>query len=92
MVIDFKKVKHQFDTITVNCKELELVSSAKVLGVTISNSLQWVDHINNVIKKANKRLYFLVLLKRADVPARDIINFYNTCIRPVLEYSLNSKD
>jgi hypothetical protein len=86
MVIDFKKVKHQFDTITVNCKELELVSSAKVLGVTISNSLQWVDHINNVIKKANKRLYFLVLLKRADVPARDIINFYNTCIRPVLEY------
>ena len=32
------------------------------------------------------RLYFLVLLKRADVPARDIISFYNTCIRPVLEY------
>jgi hypothetical protein len=24
-------VKHQFDTITVNCKELELVSNAKVL-------------------------------------------------------------
>jgi hypothetical protein len=43
MVIDFKKEKHQFDTITVNCKELELVSSAKVLGVTISNSLQWVN-------------------------------------------------
>ncbi|CAB4003563.1 Hypothetical predicted protein, partial [Paramuricea clavata] len=55
MVIDFKKVKLMFDTITVNCKELELVSSAKVLGVTISNSLQWVDHTNNVIKKANKR-------------------------------------
>ena len=38
------------------------------------------------IKKANKRLYFLVLLKRAGVNPRDIINFYCTVIRPVLEY------
>ena len=42
--------------------------------------------MNDVIKKTNKRLYFLILLKRAHVPARDIINFYFTCIRPVLEY------
>lgn len=35
--------------------------------------------------KENKRLYFIILLKRANVPARDI-NFYCTCIRPVLEY------
>jgi hypothetical protein len=55
----------QFDAITINSKELELVSSAKVLGVIISSSLQWVDHVNEVINKANKRLYFLILLKRA---------------------------
>ncbi len=55
MVIDFKRQKQQFDAITINSKELELVSSAKVLGVIISSSLQWVDHINEVIK-ANKRL------------------------------------
>jgi hypothetical protein len=78
--------KQQFDAITINSKELELVSSAKVLGVIISSSLQWVDHVNEVIKKANKRLYFLILLKRANVPACDIVNFYCTVIRPVLEY------
>ena len=33
MIIDFTKEKHQFDTITVDSQELELVSSAKVLGV-----------------------------------------------------------
>ena len=38
------------------------------------------------IKKANKRLYFIVLLKRANVPLSDIVNFYCTVIRPVLEY------
>ena len=42
--------------------------------------------ISDVIKKANKRMYFLILLKRANVPAHDIICFYLTCIRPVLEY------
>lgn len=31
-------------------------------------------------------MYFLTLLKRANVPAHDIICFYRTCIRPVLEY------
>ena len=40
MIIVFTKEKHQFDTITVNSQELELVSSPKVLGFTISNSLQ----------------------------------------------------
>ena len=33
-------------------------------------------------------MFFLMLLKRAKVPARDIISFYLTCIRPgpILEY------
>ena len=58
----------------------------KLLGVTITNTLQWNCHVLDVIQKANKRIYFLILLKRANVPAHDIICFYLTCIRPVLEY------
>ena len=41
----------------------------------------------NIIKKANKHLYFIVQLKRAKDPEQDIITFYVTCVRPVLEYS-----
>ena len=62
MIVDFKKVKHQLKTIIINSKELKLVSSAKILGVMVSNSLEWIDHVNYVVKKANKRLYFLILL------------------------------
>ena len=88
LIIDFKKAKHQFDAVTVNSIDLERVDSVKVLmlGVTITSTLQWNCHISDVIKKANKRMYFLILLKRANVPAHDIICFYLTCIRPVLEY------
>ena len=33
---------------------------------------------NKMELKANKRIYFIVLLKRANVPCSDIINFYCT--------------
>ena len=31
-------------------------------------------------------MYFLVLLRKAGVPSSDIVNFYCTCVRPLLEY------
>ena len=37
-------------------------------------------------RESSTTTIFLVLLKRANVPAHDIICFYRTCIRPVLEY------
>ena len=86
LLIDFKINKHVFHPLSVNGITLSVVHEAKVLGLVISQDLSWNAHINAVIKKANKRLYFLLLLRRAGVPPSDIVNFYCTCIRPVLEY------
>ena len=80
LLIDFKVARSEFDPIVVNTKELGSVEHAKILCVTISNTLQWNK------KKVNKRLYFLVLLRRAKVSPSDTIRFYSTCIRPLLEY------
>ena len=38
--------------------------------------LNWNEHINNIVKKASKRLYFLSRLKRAKVPLNDSVKFY----------------
>ena len=86
MRIDFKMNTHNFPAIVINGKEISVSNSVKILGVTISSDLKWNDHISECIKKANKRLSFIVLLKRANVPLSDIVNFYCTMIRPVLEY------
>ena len=59
--IDFKRAKEQFVALNVNSKELEQVDSVKVLGVTISNTLKWNCHVSELIKKVNKRMYFLTL-------------------------------
>ena len=66
---------------------IKLVKDAKLLGVTISDDLSWNAHITEVIKKAAKRLYFLVQLKRARVPRKDLCLFYITCVRSVTDYA-----
>ena len=67
MIIDFKKNKHVFSPVVVDEKELDVVNSVKILSITLSSDLKWNVYINEAIKEANKRLYFLVLLKRAGV-------------------------
>ena len=66
---------------------LEIVSSAKILGLNVSSNLKWNEHIYQVITKARKRLYFLTQLKRAKVGTNELVLFYCTCIRPILEYA-----
>ena len=38
-------------------------------------------------KKVASRLYFLKQLKRVNIPAKDLLIFYLTCIIPVMEYA-----
>ena len=44
--------------------------------------------IEEVVKKGSKRLYFLVPLRRAKLQPTDLILFYNTCIRSVIDYAV----
>ena len=61
--------------------------SAKLLGVTISNNLTWNMHIDQIIKKASKRMYFLIQLERANVARHELILFHTSCIRSVRTYA-----
>ena len=72
--------------LVVDSKALPVIDCAKILGGTVSSDLKWNNHVVDCIKKANKRIHFIVLLKRARVPCNDILNFYCTAIRSVLEY------
>ena len=53
VIIDFKVARNEFDPIVINTRELCLVEYAEIYSVI------------NTIKKVNKCLYFLVLLRRA---------------------------
>ena len=71
--ICFARDQPEFQPILLNGMNLEVVKSAKLLGVTITRNLLCNDHINDIVKKASKRLYFLVQLKRAKHPLKDLL-------------------
>ena len=64
-----------------------MVDYAKILGLTVSNNLKWNKHVDEVIKKARMRLYFLSQLKKSNIATKELLQFYTTCIRPVMEYA-----
>ena len=47
----------------------------------------WNDHVDSLVKKAARKIYFLVQLKRARVPAEDLVAYYCACIRSSLDYA-----
>ena len=65
---------------------IELVATAKILGLNVSSDLKWNSHIDSIIKKAQKRLYSLSQLKRSGLGTRGLVQFFCTCIRPITEY------
>ena len=66
---------------------VERVNSFKLLDLWLDNNLKWETNTWPIIKKGWKRLYFLKSLKNYGAPKADLIKFYKTVIRPVLEYS-----
>ena len=77
-----------FDPAVIEGKEIEVVSSVKLLGLKLASDLTWNDHITEAVKKAIKRLYFLIQIKRARVPPHDLALFYISCVRSVIDHAV----
>ena len=63
-------------------------TAAKLLGLTISDDLTWNAHVNEVVKKASKKLYSLVQLKRSRLPPSDLVLLYLSCVRSTVDYAI----
>ena len=63
---------------SINNLPLEVVSSYKVLGLTLCDTLKWNDNTNDIISKASKWLHILRV---------DPVTIYSALVRSVLEYS-----
>ena len=87
MRISFRKIPEIYENITITGKTIDVVRSVKILGVTLQSNLKRDEHINNIFKKASKRIYLLYQLKRAKVSSNELVNFYVKCIRSMLLYS-----
>ena len=71
---------------TINGKTLELVKTAKYLGLNISHNLSWNHHIGTVTKKANNINAFLSR-NISSCPSKIKAQCYTTLVRPIMEYA-----
>ena len=68
MIISFSHgdLGNEVPNILIDGKVVERVDHVKLLGITFSNDLTWNRHVDNIVKKAGKRIYMLYQLKRAE--------------------------
>ena len=87
MLLTFRKSPTTPDNLHLGNCELERVNVFKLLGVWFQDDLRWNHHIEEITKKANKRLFLLRECRKANLPKDVGITLYNTKIRPLLEYA-----
>ena len=70
MWISFKKSQQTYapSSIRVGNEDLERVEVFKLLGVHVQRDLKWNTHIDEIVTKASKRLYFLRACRKANLP------------------------
>lgn len=66
--------------------KLDVVDSAKYLGVTIHKNLRWNEHIDNITKKANSTRAF-IQRNLQHCPRNTKATCYTTLVRPLVEYA-----
>ncbi len=87
MKVSFLRNEPTEQPLNIDKVPLQVVSSAKILGVHVNADLKWNNHISQVLKKANSRLYMLKLLKHFNLPTNDLVTIYSGFVRPTAEYA-----
>ena len=72
--------------LTINNEKLDRVSVTKMLGVWISDDMNWAKNCQEICKSAYSRLSLLTKLKYVGVSKEDLLDIYKLFIRSVAEY------
>ena len=74
--------------IVIDDHELEVVNETRLLGLTLRSDMKWISNTNNMVSKANKRLWILRRLKNLGAKIPDLLDVYTKQIRIVLELAV----
>ena len=73
--------------ITVADTRIELVESAKLLGVILTSDLKWEENTHYIVKRCYSKLWTLRRLKKLGAASDDLLDVYFKQIRSILEFA-----
>ena len=89
MLVTGRRLQKKLDTfdlhLSMNGKNLEQVSSFKLLGLTFDDELSFDVHVEKLCTKLSQRIAVLSKIKRC-LPHRERIIYYNAMIKSVILY------
>ena len=89
MIIDFRKKKNDPLPITINGEQVDIVRTYKYLGFTVDDKLNWHEHVQNLCKKLNQRMYFLRKLRSFDISDTILKRFYISILESVISFGIS---
>ena len=72
--------------VIIDGSDVKITNFYKYLGVTLQDNLKWGLHVENLVKKGNKKMYHVQCLESLHVDKKIICLFYNSVISTVLTY------
>ena len=67
---------------------LDVVNQTKILGLILSDTLNWSAQVDYMIRRANKKIWLLRKMKTLKLNTEILVDFYCKEIRSILEYGV----
>ena len=78
VILDFRRGPSTLQPLTIKGTEVEQADSFKFLGLHVANNLSWTENTAATVKKAQQRLYFIRMLKKAGLSPQPVTLVYRT--------------
>ena len=88
MWIRFRNTIEPPPSLSLGNNVIERITSFKLLGICHQNNIKWTRHIEEITKRASKRLYHLRECRQAKLHNEVGITCYLIKIRSLLEYGV----
>ena len=85
IIIDFRKNISLIPPVQIDGNNVSRTKLYKILEVWLENNLTWKTNTEYTTRKAAKRVYLLKIVKSYGAPTDDLLAFYFSVIRPILE-------
>ena len=87
ITFNFSSKNTEPNNLLLNGNTLKSVDSITLLGVIITDDLQWKENTANICQKVNKKFFILWKLKQFGLKQEELLTAWKVLLRPIAEYA-----